>query len=75
MCICLTAADLAHDGNGSLACGRGHLVLNQVKHVLIKEKADEMEGPKTGCTPQGKVSYDHGAEEGRKKSYSQELDF
>ena len=67
-------ADLAHDGNGSLACGRGHLVLNQVEHVLIKEKADEVEGPKAGCAPQGEVSYHHGAEVKEEILSCQQLD-
>ena len=58
-------ADLAHDSYGSLARGSSHLVLNQVEHVLIKEQADEVEGPEAGCTPQGEVSYHHGAEVGR----------
>lgn len=58
------SADLAHDSYGSLARGSSHLVLNQVEHVLIKEQADEVEGPEAGCTPQGEVSYHHGAEVG-----------
>lgn len=60
-------ADLAHDSYGSLARGSSHLVLNQVEHVLIKEEPDEVEGPKAGCTPQGEVTYNHGAEVGTKQ--------
>ena len=58
------SADLAHDSYGSLARGSSHLMLDQVEHVLIKEQPDEVEGPEAGCTPQGEVSYHHGAEIG-----------
>ena len=52
---------LAHDSDGSFSGGLSHSMLHQVKHVLVVQEADQVEGAKTGCTPQSKVSDHHGA--------------
>lgn len=41
-------SDFAHHCNRCFACGRSHLVLDQVEHVLVVEQADQVERTEAG---------------------------
>lgn len=50
---------LSHHSDGSFSCGLSHTVLHQVEHVLIVQKANEVERAKTGSAAQSQVPDDH----------------
>ena len=51
--------DLAHDGDGALLNRCGHLVLDQVEHVLVVEQADQVERAEAGRAAQRQVANHH----------------
>lgn len=56
---------LSHDSNRGFSSGLSHSVFHQVEHVFIVQQANQVEGPKTGCTAQSEVSDNHGAAVGK----------
>lgn len=57
---------LPHDTNGCLSGSLGHTMLHKVKHVLIIQQANQVEGTEAGSTAQGQVPDYHGAVETRR---------
>lgn len=60
---------LPHDCDGCLVDGLGNPVLDQVEHVLVVQKPDQVEGAETGSTAQGQISDHHGTSGKKEHDY------
>ena len=58
---CQCSSYLRHHSNGSPSIGFGHFVLNEIEHVFVIEKANEVKRTKAGGAAQSEVTNHHGA--------------
>lgn len=58
---CQCSPYLWHHCDGGPSSGFGHFVLNEVEHVFVIEKANEMKWTKACSAPQSEVTNHHGA--------------
>lgn len=59
-CNVLMTTHLSHNSHGWCTNSFGDFVFNQIEHVLVIKKPDQMEWAKAGCASQGQVTDYHG---------------